>query len=51
MDYKDVQIRCKVVSTANMPKKITNIAEITGCKDEEGNVITSPATGEREIQV
>ena len=48
LDYKDVQIRCKVVSTANMPKKITNIAEITGCKDEEGNVITSPTTGERD---
>lgn len=51
LDYKDVQIRCKVVSTANMPKKITNIAEITGCKDEEGNVITSPATGERDSSV
>ena len=51
LDYKDVQIRCKVVSTANMPKKITNIAEITGCKDEEGNVITSPATGERDSNV
>ena len=51
LDYKDVQIRCKVVSTANMPKKITNIAEITGCKDEEGNVITSPTTGERDSSV
>lgn len=51
LDYKDVQIRCKVVSTANMPNKITNIAEITGCKDEEGNVITSPATGERDSSV
>lgn len=51
LDYKDVQIRCKVVSIANMPKKITNIAEITGCKDEEGNVITSPATGERDSSV
>lgn len=51
LDYKDVQIRCKVVSTSNMPKKITNIAEITGCKDEEGNVITSPATGERDSSV
>ena len=51
LDYKDVQIRCKVVSTANMPKKITNIAEITGSKDEEGNVITSPTTGERDSSV
>lgn len=51
LDYKDVQIRCKVVSTANMPKKITNIAEITGCKDKEGNVITSPTTGERDSSV
>lgn len=51
LDYKDVQIRCKVVSTANMPKKITNIAEITRCKDEEGNVITSPTTGERDSSV
>ena len=51
LDYKDVQIKCKVVSTANMPKKITNIAEITGCKDEEGNVITSPTTGERDSSV
>ena len=51
LDYRDVQIRCKVVETANMPKKITNIAEITGCKDSEGNVITNPSTGERDSTV
>ena len=51
LDYRDVQIRCKVVSTANMPKKITNIADITGCKDSEGNVIKNPSTGERDSTV
>ena len=51
LDYRDVQIRCKVVETANMPKKITNIADITGCKDSEGNVITNPSTGERDSTV
>ena len=38
--YKDVQIKCRVVSTEPMPNKITNIAEITGFTDENGNTVT-----------
>ena len=40
LDYKDVQIKCRVVSTEPMPNKITNIAEITGFTDENGNTVT-----------
>ena len=34
LDYKEVQIRCKVSSTAPTLKKITNIAEITKSSNE-----------------
>ena len=37
LDYKDVQIRCKVKTTNVVNQKITNIAEITEYKDESGN--------------
>ena len=40
LSYKDVQIRCKVVSVDPMPTKLTNIAEITGFTDEDGNEVT-----------
>lgn len=35
LDYKEIQIRCKVVSTAPTLKKITNIAEITISSNNE----------------
>ncbi len=34
LDYKEVQIRCKVSSTAPTLKKLTNIAEITASSNE-----------------
>ena len=37
LDYKDVQIRCKVKDTTPIGKKLTNLAEITEYKDENGN--------------
>ncbi len=40
LDYKDVQIKCKVKSVSEVNKKITNIAEITEYKDESGNIAT-----------
>ncbi len=39
LSYKDVQIKCKVVSTNPMASKITNIADITGFTDGEGNTV------------
>ena len=35
LNYKDIQIRCKVVQTAQTLKKITNIAEITASSNNE----------------
>ncbi len=40
LSYKDVQIRCKVVSTTPMANKITNIAEISKFTDGQGNAVT-----------
>ena len=39
LDYIDVQIRCKVKEDINLYEKITNIAEISGFTDKEGNKI------------
>ncbi len=40
LDYIDVQIKCKVKETATKDKKITNIAEISEFKDEDGQPVT-----------
>lgn len=40
LDYIDVQIRCKVKEDIDLYEKITNIAEITGFTDEQGNPVT-----------
>ncbi len=40
LDYKELKIKCKVVSTENLDRVITNIAEITEFTDVEGNSIT-----------
>ena len=37
--YKDVKIRCKVIATAEMPSKITNIADITAFTDGNGDAV------------
>ncbi len=34
LDYKDIQVRCKVKNTTEVSKKITNIAEITASNNE-----------------
>ena len=36
LNYKDVKIEFRLVSTENMPKKITNIAEVTEDKNDDG---------------
>ena len=37
LDYKDVKIKCKVKDTAEFGKKLTNLAEITEDKDQDGS--------------
>ena len=37
LDYKDVQIACKIKANAQINKKLTNLAEITEDKDSDGN--------------
>ena len=37
LDYKDVKIACKIKDTAEVGKKLTNLAEITESKDSDGN--------------
>ena len=39
LDYIDVQIRCKVKENIDLYEKITNIAEITGFADQNGDKI------------
>ena len=39
LDYKELQIKCKVISTKDLDKVITNIAEITACTDTNGKQI------------
>ena len=39
-DYVDIQIKCRVKSTADLDRVITNIAEITDFTDENGNTVT-----------
>ena len=40
LDYIDLKIKCKVVSVNNMNQIITNIADITGFTDSNGNSVT-----------
>ena len=37
LDYKDVKIACKIKESAQINKKLTNLAEITEDKDADGN--------------
>ena len=39
LDYKELKIKCKVKSTKDLDKVITNIAEITEFTDANGNLI------------
>ena len=47
LSYVDVQIICKINKNAPTNKKLTNIAEITEYKDEDGEVI-EPTIGDRD---
>ncbi|MGN1269528.1 MAG: Cys-Gln thioester bond-forming surface protein [Clostridia bacterium] len=49
LDYIDVQIRCKVKQNINLYEKITNIAEITGFTDSQGNNITDRDSKESNV--
>ena len=40
LDYKELKIKCRVISTTDLDKVITNIAEITNFTDAEGNTVT-----------
>ena len=40
LDYQELKIKCRVKSTENLDKVITNIAEITEMTDTEGNVMS-----------
>ena len=39
LSYVDIQISCKVMSTAHYDENITNLAQITKMTDDKGNVI------------
>ena len=39
LDYKEVKVKCKVVSAINFDKRIVNIADITGFTDKNGNTV------------
>ena len=49
LDYIDVQIRCKVKKNIDLFEKITNIAEITGFTDSNGNTITDRDSKENNV--
>lgn len=40
LDYKELKIKCRVLSTSDLDRIITNIAEITAFTDANGNAIT-----------
>ena len=51
LDYKDVKVGCKVVSTDPMPTKITNIADITKFTDGNGNTVTDRDSQENNVNI
>ena len=51
LDYKDVKVVCKVVSTDPMPTKITNIADITKFTDSNGNTVTDRDSQENNVNI
>ena len=51
LDYKDVKVICKVVSTEPMPTKITNIADITKFTDGNGNTVTDRDSQENNVNI
>ena len=51
LDYRDVQIACRVVQTDPMPSKITNIADITDFTDGDGNEVTDRDSQEDNVDM
>ena len=51
LDYKDVKVVCKVVTTDPMPTKITNIADITKFTDGNGNTVTDRDSQENNVNI
>ena len=51
LDYKDVKVVCKVISTDPMPTKITNIADITKFTDGNGNKVTDRDSQENNVNI
>ena len=51
LDYKEVKVVCKVISTNPMPTKITNIADISKFTDGNGNVVTDRDSQENNVQI
>ena len=51
LDYRDVQIACRVVQTDPMPSKITNIADITDFTDGDGNKVTDRDSQEDNVDM
>ena len=51
LDYKDIKVVCKVVSTDPMPTKITNIADITKFTDGNGNTVTDRDSQENNVNI
>ncbi len=50
-DYIDIQIKCRVKSTADLDKVITNIAEITDFTDANGETITDRDSDKANVQL
>mgnify|MGYP004544119343 CR=1 FL=1 len=49
--YKDVKVVCRVLKTAPMVKKITNIADISNFTDENGNTVKDRDSEEDNVNV
>ena len=51
LDYIDVQIRCRVRRDIDITQKITNIAEITGSSDSEGEEVPDIDSDEDNVDL
>ena len=51
LDYIDVQIRCRVRKDIDITQKITNIAEITGSSDSEGQEVEDIDSDEDNVDL
>lgn len=51
LDYKEVQVKCKVVADRNFDKRIVNIADITGFTDKNGNTVIDRDSQENNVVV